>query len=60
MVSNRKPGGQVLRQLSHQDCLQISEAAACAASPEGLALAEGCRVYPVPAWLSGTLFLKQS
>lgn len=57
MVSNRKPGGQILPQLSHQDSLQIGEAAA---SPEGLALAESCRVYPVPAWLSGTLFLKQS
>lgn len=56
-MSNRKPGGQILPQLSHQDSLQIGEAAA---SPEGLALAESCRVYPVPAWLSGTLFLKQS
>lgn len=43
-MSHRKPGGQILPQLNHQDSLQISKVAAsvpCAASPGALALAVG-------------------
>lgn len=62
-VSHRKPRGRILRQLNHQDSLQISEAAGwpcqlCVLQPRGLWHLLWVAVGP-RAWLSGSLFLKQ-
>ena len=63
-VSHRKPGGQILRQLNHQDSLQISSKLARRLGQCHVMQAQGLWHFlwvagGPSAWLSSLLFLKQ-